>query len=85
MDRITTAKVKKWVDEWNTNRPEFPMTTTFNLGYVAIGHLLEHGAISVIASGETPREAWEKFSAWTSGFMYCESIVRNGKTSKLDI
>ena len=85
MDRITTKKVKEWVAEWNKYRPDFPMTTTFSLGYCAIGHLGEHGGIDVIARGSTPREAWEKFSAWESGFLFCESLVRNGKTNLLDL
>lgn len=84
-DRITTTKVKEWIADWNKYRPEFPMTTSFSLGYAAIGHLGQTGSIDVIASGETPREAWEKFTAWKSGFIFCENLVRKGETSKLDI
>ena len=78
-DRITRKDVKDWVSTWNHYHPEFPMTTTFSQDYEAIGHLGEHGSIDVIASGTTPREAWEKFYAWKAGFAFYERMVEEGK------
>ena len=70
MKRITYNKVKEWVNVWNENHPEAVMTTAFWLNYAAIGFLGEHGGISVIAQGSTPREAWDAFSAWKAGYLY---------------
>lgn len=75
--KITSNKVREWVATWNKYNPNMPMTCTFSLGYAAIGHLREHGSISVIASGETPREAWEKFSCWKAGYGEAERKYKN--------
>lgn len=83
--RITSNMVQEWIENWNKYRPEFKMGTTFSLNYAAIGFLSETGGLDVIVRGETPREAWEKFTEWKSGFIYCESLVREGKTDKLDL
>lgn len=79
MSKITYKKVQEWVRVWNKYHPEAVMTTTFSLGYAAIGFLGEHGGISVVAQGSTPREAWDMFSAWKYGYEYAKERMGNNE------
>ena len=79
MSRITYKKVSEWVKTWNEYHPEAIMTTTFSLGYAAIGFLGEHGSMSVVASGSTPREAWDNFCAWKYGYQYAKEHMEEKK------
>ena len=72
MYRITQNMVKGWISTWNEYNPDIPMTCTFSWQYAAIGHRGEHNSIDVVASGSTPREAWEKFCCWKAGYGYAE-------------
>ena len=72
--RITSSYVERCIKQWNEYHKDIPMGCTFTISYAAIGHLGERGDLSIVASGETPREAWEKFQCWVDGYKYALGI-----------